>query len=343
MADKKVFIKTEANDRVGGGHLFRSIALAFELKKFDIQTEFIFSETSQNFIEKTKRNFNVNIIKKYKKYNAEEYLKFIESNSLILFDTDDYNFYSGEIIDKLSANNIKTACFTITDKYPISTDILINSNIIALKQNFNTPEYTKKLLGPQYLILRPEFSQINYDRNLDSKNLLIFFGNADINCYTELFLENLKKNHQFFSEINIIVGALNKCKDKIRRIVLNCGKMKIYENLQAYEMIDLYKNTGYAITSAGMTMWEMALFEIPQIVLASSDREKVYTDYLAELNFIYVLKNINKKSDKKILDFDFNEIVNSSEFSSLRLKDFKKSVNPKGITKIAENFVAILK
>ena len=137
-----IFFKSEANSHVGAGHLQRSITLAREFLSHGIESSFIFAESPPSSINKVVgegfKNFR---IEKELQYNYREYLKIIPPYSLIVFDTDDYFFYSGEIINELREHNIKTACFSISDKHYISTDLLINPNIISRILNYSEKSF----------------------------------------------------------------------------------------------------------------------------------------------------------------------------------------------------------
>ncbi len=339
----KVYIKTEINDIVGAGQLKRDIIIAKELRNFDIESEFILSEKDVSFFQKYKTDTKYHVIADKYINSSDAYLDIIQPGSLVLFDTDNPTFYSGNIIDTLRSNKVITACFTITDRYEITTDILINSNIIALTQSYITPRYTIKLLGPKYLVFSPEISALdNFEISSSDKNLLLFFGNADKHNLTYSFLLALEEVEYDFDSINVIIGSLNRHKDAIIDYSKKSNKnIAIYYNLTANEMINLYRKTYRSITSAGMTMWELALWGIPQVIVAGSPREKQYSDYLYEQNYIYKLAdydNLPNENLGKIL----TTLFTSSELQNLNVKKFSSIIDPKGANNIATLFNKIL-
>tara|TARA_R110002050_G_scaffold109799_1_gene221299 strand:- start:15376 stop:16410 length:1035 start_codon:yes stop_codon:yes gene_type:complete len=342
-----IFFKAEANSSIGGGHLHRCISIANECIEQGLQVAFIFSDSASESIQKVKQlGFQSFEIPFETQLDFESYKDFVPSGSLILFDTDNFHFYSGNLINKLHLQNIKTACYTITDQHRITTDIIINSNIISKTHTYNSPKETIKLLGPEYLIFSPSFrSNTIVERTIHCfENLLLFFGNADSHNLTSYFLDVIHKSQKNFKKIIVVVGPLNKHKEGIENKISNYSNLNIEYHYNTSQISKLYERTDIAITAAGMTMWEMALYKIPQLVVASSEREIKYSKYLKTLRFIEYLGEFNNlqltpKSQAIIID----DILDSNPFKTLALTDFKNAINPNGITKMVSTFSKLVK
>ncbi|NPA38137.1 MAG: hypothetical protein GXO47_14940 [Chlorobi bacterium] len=333
-----VYIKVEANVKTGGGHLHRSLVLADEFKRFNCNVEFIVSYESADYTGKMAGDYNVNVINDI--YNPSEYAGIVKHNSLIIFDTDDNMFYSGQLVDYFREQDVKTACFTISNKYTYTTDFLINTNIIALSHEYITGDYTVKLLGPEYLIFKPQFAGTDLEKTEDN-NLLVYFGNADRYNLTERVLAYFEHRPGLFDKINVITGSLNKNIKTIKEICSRNEKIVHYHNLTTDGMIDVYKDSGVTIGSAGMAMWEMALFGIPQIIIASSEREVEYTDYLNRAGYVYKLsdyKHVGAIDMEKELD----EVLKSDILTILKTEEFSSVINVNGVTKIVKSILKYL-
>ncbi|MCK4677198.1 MAG: hypothetical protein KAT48_03625 [Bacteroidales bacterium] len=343
-----IFFKAEANNQVGEGHLHRCILLADECMKAGFGVGFIFADSSISSIEKAiKLGYKIHIITKQHQLDSETYLEFVPKYSLILFDTDNPIFYTGELISNLRINNIKTACFTISDLNEISTDILINPNIISKTHTYLTPKTTKKLLGPKYLIFNKEYRAINTKKKTFNYplNLLLFFGNADTHHLTRYFIRIIDSLGFYLRKVIIIVGSLNSDTEEINDFIKNIESVEIslHNNISTNRMIQLYKETDIAITSAGKSMWEMALFYIPQIVIASSTRETTYTDYISQLGYIHKLCNYTELPTSKMMGAKIINILESRKMETLKTKEFYSIINPDGVKEICCNFLEIIK
>ena len=338
-----IFFKAEANQSIGGGHLHRCISIAKECQVQGQKVAFIFAETPNSSIQKVvQQGFSIYNIPSTDQLNPQQYLSIVPKGSLLIFDTDDSAFYAGKLIDSLGENGIKTACYTITDKYSITTDILINTNIASQTHHYKTPSNTVKILGPKYMIFGNSFrnKEIIPKSITDFKNLFIFFGNADKEQLTLKILRLINQLQFPFQKINVVVGNLNPMVTVIEEEIskMNNSRFKLHVNTPDIQAI--YQETDIAITAAGMSMWEMALYQIPQIVIASSQREMVYSNYMNQLKFIHLLGNYNE-----IENFTPNKIdniLNSDELHSLDLIAFKNSLNPNGITNMVKTFVSVL-
>ena len=343
---KMIFFKAEANEAIGGGHLQRAIAIAKECRRFGINASFIFGNSPSSSLNRVKREgFNLFEIAHDKQLIPETYLEILPENSILIFDTDDFHFYSGHLIDQLRNHGIKTACFTITDAYKISTDLLINPNIISRIQNYDTADHTVKLLGPGYLIFREEFRDSILIRNTGEQNnrLILNFGNADANHLTVYFLDVLERIGSLFSRINIVAGILNQDLEKISSRVQSPGNKNIELHINISNISELYRVSNFAITAAGMAMWEMALFKIPQLVIASSKREIEYVNYLSGINYIYSLGSYSTLPAPDDMAKRIEGILQQKALENLRLDAFANEINPRGIMNIIEKIVEILK
>ena len=340
-----IFFKAEANPNIGGGHLHRCIAIATECQKQGQEVAFIFAETVESSTTQIKDlGFPTFFIDIKKQFELNTYTSIIPSGSLILFDTDDYHFYSGKLIDNLQSFGIKTACFTITDKHPISTDVLINTNIISKTHSYKTPIETIKLLGPRYLIFNSKFQklEITPKEETNYQNLFLFFGNADANGLTHYILDIITQLKFQFKKVIVVVGALNPNKLEIEKSIAENSTLNIEYRYNTPNLVALYEETDIAITAAGMTMWEMALFKIPQLVIASSERELTYTSYLENVNFIHFLGSYNQIFSDENLASRIDSILKSKKLEKLDLDSFKNTINPNGITDMVKAFVSLV-
>lgn len=333
-----IAFRVDCNNKIGGGHLNRCISLANEILLAKIKFIFILDDSSSQYAFDLlqKLNYQYHIIPSNKRYAPSAYLEIVSKNSLVVFDTDDHNYYSGDLIEALRCNFIKTACFSISDKHPVSTDVLINPNIISQKHNYSLSEYTETLLGPQHMIFSKNFRTLTIKKKPLQNSLLIIFGNADPQSLTLFFLEFTEFFKTIFTNITVVVGALNK---DIEAIKATCKEENIEIHINTSDMVSIYEKTTAIISSAGMTMWEAALYEIPQVIVPSSGRELEYTIYLSDLSYISYFPQslcLESKSDIK------HKLSSYLSQSNTKLLEFKNEINPKGIQTIIDKLISLL-
>lgn len=337
-----IFFKAEANHLIGGGHLYRSLALANKLREHGVQARFVFSETPKIFRDKvTRAGFDILHVTAEHQMEPGIYSSLIPAGSLIIFDTDDARFHSGRLIDTLRAGGIKTACFTVTDRYPVSTDLLINPNIISKVHHYKTADHTKKILGPKYMLFRDEFRTVQPPERTDAYpvNLLLIFGNSDTNHLTLFFLDLLDELAGHFKKVEVVCGVSNPDIEKIRYLTGSQKKMELTLHIDLNDLVPVYRQTDIAITSAGMAMWEMALFNIRQLVFAAGDREVPYTNYLHNLHYIYKIGAVPEQPVKAKMREKLLDVLENNRLAQLKTDEFRSIIDPTGIDQIIELFI----
>ena len=336
----KFYFKAEANSKIGGGHLHRCIAIAQEVLIQGHQVAFIFANSNSESIQKVKNlDWEVHELEQSEELQYQAYTRFVAKGSFLLFDTDNHLFYSGLLIDNLREANIITACYTITDQHPISTDILVNTNVISKTHRYQTSGYTQQIIGSEYLIFNTQFrSNPNFkSANDSSTNALVFLGNADFNQITTRVMKALDDGNLAVSKVHLLIGGLNPNANTIQELAKQMSyPIEIHQNVT--DMKSLYAQTNVAITAAGMSMWEMALYQIPQIVIASSDREKTYTSYLANHKYIHLLGDYIQPDSFFGLNATLNQVLTKNK---LDLTGFKELLDPNGIQKMVSKFIEL--
>lgn len=145
---------------------------------------------------------------------------------------------------------------------------------------------TKLLLGPEYALLREEFSYVhNRVRNCRKvRHIQVFFGGSDPTGETGkvlVALANFKKR-QFFVEV--IVGAANPLAGDIRR---QCERHKNFSfACQVTNMAERMMKADLAIGAGGSTLWERCYLGLPSIVISVADNQIEASQALAKAGAI---------------------------------------------------------
>jgi spore coat polysaccharide biosynthesis predicted glycosyltransferase SpsG len=336
-----IFFKAEANSSVGGGHLHRCVSIAKECRSKNVQVGFIFANTPASEQKKVMdEGFSIFHIKKEDEINPKAYLEFAPPGSIIFFETDIPLFYSGELIDELRNKNIKTACYAINDEFKISTDLLLNANIIAKSLNYSTESYTNKLLGPKYMIFHEIFqNKVFNDGNLTfPADLLVYFGNADLLRLTLRFLDILPALSENFKSIKVLVGSLNPDSDTIQNKIKEIQNEKIELIINSPNISEIYEKVNLAFVSGGMSMFELSLFCVSTVVFPSNERENRYVKFMDKQNYVASIECANLLSNNELMKSISLAIINhrNKKYSTKALKEL---INPNGIQNIVNEFM----
>jgi UDP-2,4-diacetamido-2,4,6-trideoxy-beta-L-altropyranose hydrolase len=299
----RILFITDGGFEMGMGHVYRSIALANELKKFNVK-DIIFITKSDEYVIKKIKESNFKVIKCNDNNDILDSIKNIKPDVVIIDDLG---------VEEDFAKNIRDFCKKLvffdntnpsSNKY---ADVVVNAIIESKLKNrkyFDEENKTLYFYGPKYLILRDEFYRVKKeisrkDRGGNVENILIAFGGSDPSNLTCKVLEKLLSKDKNFN-IDIVLGPKFQYDRELNNLLKKYGKIesdkiRIYKNIN--NMAELMKNVDLVITSPGMTMFEALFLGVPVVVL-----------YQNELQMKYYYKILDKYKNK------FLHINNINEF-----------------------------
>lgn len=276
-----VFIRADAAIRLGTGHIIRCLTLADELKAKGVNVNFICCNEAGNLIGLIKnKGYTVyelpsNIDPDLDTENCLEVLKTqpVKADWLIV---DNYSLGS----------SFETRMRPYTGHIMVIDDMADRQHDcdLLLDQNFCTDMETRynglvssscrKLIGPQYALLRPEFvcfREKRLKRKGSVKKILISMGGSDPTNQTDKVLKALQLLELQEITLDVVVGDSNPYKEEIKRI---CSALPSTEfHCQVDNMAQLMINADLAIGAAGATSWERCCLGLPSIVLILSDNQ----------------------------------------------------------------------
>jgi spore coat polysaccharide biosynthesis predicted glycosyltransferase SpsG len=195
---------------------------------------------------------------------------------------------------------------------------------------------TKHLL----IIQLQRFKSINKEEIINrrkSSNLLVTFGGSDPNNVTEKVLHLLKDKISLYSKITVVVGGMNSNKE----LILNHPVVKINSSvieviIDTKQMENLISDSDVAITSLGLTFWEIMLHEVPCILISGSKRENDQISFFCSRKFAHYMGDFDD------LDWEEKWSANLNEFNPNKLlyKELSDKINVNGKTKIVEEIIS---
>jgi UDP-2,4-diacetamido-2,4,6-trideoxy-beta-L-altropyranose hydrolase len=178
-------------------------------------------------------------------------------------------------------------------------NLLLDQTFGRLSSDYEglVPENCQLLLGSQYALLRPEFSQwreysLKRRDKFEFKTLLISMGGVDKDNITTQILEQLQ-NCELPQQLKIIVvmgaGAPNLS------IVQEMAKSLSYQvevKVNVENMAELMSNSDLAIGASGATTWERCCLGLPSIQLIMAENQKVAASLLDAAGAIKLVNSI---------------------------------------------------
>jgi UDP-2,4-diacetamido-2,4,6-trideoxy-beta-L-altropyranose hydrolase len=313
--NKNLIIRADASVQIGTGHVMRCLTLADELRGNGVDVVFVCREFDGNFCsyieekgysvhrlpvsDTPTQNINSNL--KHAAWlgvdwqtDAGQGKEFIKSLGTIpdWLVVDHYALeerwegYLRPYVKKIMVID------DIADR-PHDCDLLLDQNFYEnLESRYYglVPSGCKKLLGPQYALLRPEFREARKKlrkRNGHVKRIMIFFGGSDPTNETTKALEAICMLNRSDVALDVVVGAANVCRANIQAL---CAKMQnVQFHLQTQTMAQLMVRADLFIGAGGATTWECCFVGLPAIIWAVAENQKETALALAKHNIIKFL------------------------------------------------------
>lgn len=168
---------------------------------------------------------------------------------------------------------------------PHDCDLLLDQNLYPnLEHRYDNlvPTDCRKLLGPRYALLRPEFGEARKTlrvRDGSIRRILIFFGGSDPTNETTKALEAIRLLDRPDINVDVVVGETNPHKEKVKTL---CATLpNVIYHCQVSNMAELMAAADLAIGAGGATTWERCCLGLPSVVCIIADNQVEMTNALA--------------------------------------------------------------
>lgn len=178
------------------------------------------------------------------------------------------HYQLGAVWERQVASQLGVRIGVIDDLANRSHDcqILLDQNFVDdFKERYQglVPSSCIQLLGPSYLILRPEFYQVVRSSRNREKRILIFFGGSDPTDETGKVLQALQAIRLTDWQVDVVVGKANP---KIREIARLCQQIGAAYHCQIDYLAELMSKAAFSLGAGGVTMWERCFLGLPSLV-----------------------------------------------------------------------------
>lgn len=154
-------------------------------------------------------------------------------------------------------------------------DALLNANLAAQAIDYPYDEGAVLLLGPRFVLLRPEFRPwIGRARQLRpaARNLLVVLGGSDPANVSGVALKAIATLADPELHARVVVGPANPHLENLRREAdRSPGRVELV--VDPADMPELMTWADVAISAAGTTCWELALMQVPTLAVVVADNQ----------------------------------------------------------------------
>ncbi len=270
----KIAIRADGGREIGLGHIQRCLALSSQLQRERMEVLFITKgnevvkeKIEQGGFEVVELNDNLNL-----EEDLEHTIEIIKTNKVDVLVTDSYEFDEKYLTEGKKKVRLLVSIDDLAE-IVFPSDIVMNQNIYAKDLKYRSSAgNTKFLLGPQYALLREEFTNLR-KRKISEKvqNILITLGGSEPFNLTPKILNVLDKIEGDFS-ITVVIGHFFNNIPEIEDMIKNINKkVKIVYN--PTRMASLMLSSDLAITGGGTTLYELAATGTPGFAFCLADNQ----------------------------------------------------------------------
>ena len=337
-----IVFRVDASIQMGTGHVMRCLTLADALKNQGAECYFICREHSGNLIGLiTQRGYHVDVLP-YTDLSQERELqnhitglahaswlgatqKADASLCIPILEAlkPDWLIVDHYALDARWEKALRPYCKKVmviddlADRQH-NCDVLIDQNYLPLyEQRYDNlvPATTKKLLGPSFVLLRDEFLKLREEKlhqvsNIEAHILINFGGIGNYSLLSKVIEAiNIFKKQSFY----IVTGGLDPHLLLELEKSISYAKVKIVETV--VNMADIMSQSQYAIGACGSTVWERFCLGLNSGLVEIAENQAPLLNYLAQMNLIDNLGNVNCLTTDDILKLLQNLDLTDAKYS----------------------------
>lgn len=361
----RVVFRTDSSSMIGSGHLMRCLTLARALVDKEANVTFVCNDLPghlAHFIEEA--GIDLRLI-------TPDRDPFISENRAIDYIRPDVNWdYDVRRTQEILAD-AEAVDWLVVDHYNLDErweqimrphvgnimviddladrlhdcDLLLDQNYyedFASRYDQLVPDHCRRLLGPEFAVLRPEFlTSETRDRHRDGtiKRILIFMGGADPQNVTDTALEAIRMIHQPDIAVDVIVGAANPLADRIRTVCRLIPQCTYHHGVS--NMAELMAAADLAVGAGGSTTWERCCLGLPTIFIATA-RNEIGIARAAELAGVGSYLGIHYDVTPSIIANEIRRLLVSSHVVKTWSERARELVDGRGAERVCRGMLEFL-
>jgi len=343
-----IFIRTDASNNIGTGHVMRCLTLADELRQKGTDINFICRERPGNLISYIEnRGYKVHQLPGDIDIETDRRLiKEIVSKCETKPDWVIIDHYDIDISWEYPLREHVKKIMVIDDlaNRRHDCDLLLDQNYSKKENRYNgfIPENCVQLLGPEYAILRPQFQKARdnlRERDGGVNRILIFMGGVDPKNITSKALRAIHMLDRSDIVVDVVIGNLNPYHDEIKILTSKIPNTICHHNVE--DLAKLMSSADFCIGAGGTTTWERCCVGLPAITIILAENQKDISESLDKEGAI-----INLGWYQNITEYNIKEVVeglidNPQKMVSMSDKS-RSLVDGEGVIRVVDTITSIV-
>jgi UDP-2,4-diacetamido-2,4,6-trideoxy-beta-L-altropyranose hydrolase len=284
---KVIKIRVDSDDKIGLGHLYRTIAITQILNS---DFDFHFFSKSQSTIQLLEGyNFN------FTQIDCEQiFLQTLNTDDIVIIDG--YEFKS-EFELQIKKSGCLLICIDDLNDHHFFADIIINHGVRFKEKDFKVQPNTKIFLGLKYILVREEFLAKSSNKYIDRNKLetvFISFGGTSNFSIVESAINAFERLN--FKKINIVFGNINDYESvKLKYDHINC-----FTGMNPNEIINLMCSADLAFLPASTILLESFCVGLPIISGWVAENQNFSLSVFENKNMVINLGNLHINLEEKL-------------------------------------------
>jgi UDP-2,4-diacetamido-2,4,6-trideoxy-beta-L-altropyranose hydrolase len=307
----RILFRADGNNSIGLGHVMRSLALADILKE-DFSCYFAIIEPS-DYIKNQILKSCTGIIEipnlETVNQEAQYFSRLVEVGDIMVLDGYKFDTEYQKII---KAKNNKLVCIDDLHQYHFLADVIISRAFGSRQELYSAEPYTVFYTGPEYAMLRSEFTTAIAKPTSTRNDIFICFGGADTKNNALKIIKSIIPV-PLLGKLTILVSSTYLHKEELNEFLVQCensGNFAVYSDIEAVVVRKIMEECEYAIVPASGVLFEVMASGLKTISgYTAADQYENYK-YLLKNNNIFGLGNFNDVSENEIRNF-VAEILNN--------------------------------
>ncbi|HEX2227071.1 MAG TPA: UDP-2,4-diacetamido-2,4,6-trideoxy-beta-L-altropyranose hydrolase [Candidatus Binatia bacterium] len=171
------------------------------------------------------------------------------------------------------------------------TNVLLNQNLGAERLEYNVNSDATLLLGPQFALLRREFSVWRSRLHTvpeTARKLLVTLGGSDPENVTLKVVQALRQLEMARLQIRVVAGPVNPHLSELSAAAaVFPGRLELLSHVT--EMAPLMAWADIAVTAGGSTCWELACVGLPALAVVIAENQRVIAEELSAAGVVFNL------------------------------------------------------
>lgn len=289
---RTIVFRVDAGVKIGTGHVMRCLVLAELLHQRGANITFVCRKLDGDLIPLIKeKRFSVITLTGEVEKDAEETKLALKGLNVDWLVVDHYQI--DHKWEKQLKNNVRRI-MVIDDlaNRPHDCDLLLDQNFYDhLESRYNdlVSDRCKRLLGPRYLLLRPEFIEARkkiVKRDGVVRRLFIFYGGSDPTNETTKVLRALENFITAQLHVDVVVGRANPNREQVKEL---CEKIGSHYYCQIDYIAELMAKADLSLGAGGVALWERCFLELPSITTIVAENQIESTEAAARYKAIWNL------------------------------------------------------